>query len=328
MSKIDEVLRFVKGAVAKKNFEPALTHFRIENGTIRSSNGIISLSSPIDLDIECTPDAGQFVKAISNSGDDMVLTMLPSGRLSIRSEKFKAFVNCHNDENVPHPLPEGDIIEFEPSMLITAIQELMPFVGDDASRSWTNGIHFNGQFAYATNNVTMAQYWLKGINVVIPFTIPRVALTELLRIKLLPISIQADANSATFHFEDSRWIRTNLLEGDWPLKTFETILSSPSDCKPLPDDFFDGLASIKDFTNNMNCVFIKGSTLQTNLEKNIGASFELSERIVGENIVCFAHPILNELKNLSNLSIDLSTYPKPCLFYAGLMRGAIMGVRI
>ena len=52
-------LKFVQGAVSSKDFIPALTHFRIENGTVRSFNGLLALCSPIALDIDCTPKASR-----------------------------------------------------------------------------------------------------------------------------------------------------------------------------------------------------------------------------------------------------------------------------
>ena len=42
-----KALKFVQGAVSKKDLVPALTHFRIENGTVRSYNGMLALCTPI-----------------------------------------------------------------------------------------------------------------------------------------------------------------------------------------------------------------------------------------------------------------------------------------
>ena len=64
-----EVLKFVKGAVGKKDYVPALTHFQIADGRITGFNGKISLSSPIALDLECCPKAIPFVKAIEACTD-------------------------------------------------------------------------------------------------------------------------------------------------------------------------------------------------------------------------------------------------------------------
>lgn len=57
-------LKFVQGAVAKKDFAPSLTHFRIKNREVRGFNGTLGISSPINIDLDICPKAAQFIKAI------------------------------------------------------------------------------------------------------------------------------------------------------------------------------------------------------------------------------------------------------------------------
>ena len=87
-------LKFVQGAVAKKDFVPALNHFRIEGGRVKGYNGMIALCGPIDLDLSITPKALEFTKAIQACTDTISLHITPAGRLSIKSGRFKAFVDC------------------------------------------------------------------------------------------------------------------------------------------------------------------------------------------------------------------------------------------
>lgn len=68
-------LKFCQGSIAKKDFLPALTHFRIEKGTVRGFNGMIALSSPINCDIDCTPEAIPLIKAIQNCKEAITLYM-------------------------------------------------------------------------------------------------------------------------------------------------------------------------------------------------------------------------------------------------------------
>lgn len=84
-------LKFVQGAVAKKDLLPAMTHFAIEGGHVRSYNGTLALSSPIPFDIDCKPKAGPLVQAIANCNDTVTLSMTPAGKLRIQSGKFWAF---------------------------------------------------------------------------------------------------------------------------------------------------------------------------------------------------------------------------------------------
>ena len=84
-------LKFVQGAVAKKDFVPAMTHFRIGD-TVRSFNGNMAICSPIALDLECTPKAETLVRAISNCQEEVVLSMTAKGRLKVHSGSFNAYI--------------------------------------------------------------------------------------------------------------------------------------------------------------------------------------------------------------------------------------------
>ena len=42
-----ESLKFVKGAVSRKDHVPALTHFQIKNGFVKGHNGTLTLCAPM-----------------------------------------------------------------------------------------------------------------------------------------------------------------------------------------------------------------------------------------------------------------------------------------
>ena len=208
-----DALRFVQGAVAKKDFVPALTHFRVDRGTIRGYNGMLGLCCPIDLDLNVSPRAVPFIKAIQTCQDTIQLHVTPAGKLSVKSGKFKALVDCIQ-EDFPEVEPEGTSIELNGGLL-AALKLLAPMIADDASRPWARGILFRGQSAFATNNIIIAEYWL-GYHFPVEINIPRAAVVELLRIKEEPISMQIAENSATFHFSGNRWLRTQTHTTQWP----------------------------------------------------------------------------------------------------------------
>ena len=142
-------LKFVQGAVAKKEFIPAMTHFAIKNGRVRAYNGTLALCSPSPFDIDCKPKAIQLVQAISKCEDVVNLSMTPAGRLRIESGKFRAFVDCVDQETV-HVMPQGQILPINGEELLKAFSTLSPFIGNDASRPWTNGILLRGCLLYTS----------------------------------------------------------------------------------------------------------------------------------------------------------------------------------
>lgn len=313
-------LKFVQGSVAKKDFVPSLSHFRIENGTVRGYNGMLALCSPIPFDITCTPKAEPLVKAISNCAETVQLTMTAAGRLSIRSGKFKAFVDCVEGET-PHVQPEGGHVVIDGATLLQSFKTVAPFIGDDASRPWSNGVLLLGQSAFATNNITLVEYWT-GITVPRPLNIPRAAVREMLRINEAPESVQLTGVSITFHYSGGRWLRTQLFETQWP--DLSKVLNKESNPQPVDARLFEALANLKPFTDKMGRILFRGAgKIATHDDETEGAGYELEG---------FDHTGVYQIDMLGLLegnvkTIDWSLYPAPCMFFGDKLRGAIVGMR-
>lgn len=312
-------LKFVQGSVAKKDYLPALTHFCIENGTVRGYNGTLALCAPIPFDINCKPKATAMVQAIKNCSETITLSMTPAGRLSIKSGSFKAFVDCIEGET-HHVEPEGDRVEIDGASLLAGMKALQPFIGDDASRPWANGVLLKGQSAFATNNVIVVEYWT-GATFPITVNLPRAAIKEILRIDEAPEWAQATDTSFTLHYSNKRWIRTQLLPTEWPDLT--RILDVPSKQLPINPQLFVGLEGIKGFADKLGRVTFHNSAVCTSLVEGEGASFEVN----GLNYDgSYNVEMLASLADVAH-TIDFSSYPKPCIFHGDRLRGAIIGMR-
>lgn len=320
-------LKFVQGAVAKKDFVPEMKHFAIEKGVVRSFNGVVALSSPIPFDIDCNPRADQLVKAISHCKETASLSMTATGRLRIVSGAFRAFVECVDGE-MPHVEPEGDFVHVNGNEVQEAFAALEPFIGNDASRPWTNGVLLRGQSAYATNNVMLAQYWM-GSPFPADVNIPKAAIAEVLRINEVCIGLQVTKTSLTFHFADKRWVRTALLSTEWP--NLSPILDKPANLQPVNSSLFDALESLKPFADKLGRVFIYGNKAYTHVDakgmpsSEDGAAYDI-EGVQFAGI--YRIEMLERLAELGEgLEADMSFYPEPCLFRNKRLRGAIIGMR-
>jgi len=315
-------LKFVQGAVAKKDLLPAMTHFRIEDGHVRSFNGQMAISSPIAFDINCTPKADQLVKAIAQCSDEIVLSMTAGNRLRIQSGRFRAFIETIEGETV-HPLPEGDEVHFDGEALLDACKTLKPFIGNDASRPWANGMLLQGYSAYATNNASLAEYWL-GTPFPCQINIPRSCINEMLRVDEAPTHAQLHERSITFHYVDGRWIRSQLLDGEWPFEKIADILKVPCEPKPIPTELFEGIETLQKMADGTSRIYMKDGLLRTHLEEFTGAVFEV-DGLDFEG--CYNLAIFGLLNGVAT-NADFSAYPNPCLFFGEKVRGAIIGMRM
>ena len=312
-------LRFVQGAVARKDFVPALTHFQIRGGRITGFNGVISLSSPIPLELDIRPKAAQLIKAIQTCQETIQLHVTPGGKLAVKSGKFKVMVDCTTEE-FPGVAPDGVPVEF-PTGLLAVFKKLYPFIADDASRPWARGILLRGSSAFATNNIVLVEHWLGG-QVPTPINVPRVAVVELLRIGEEPESILVAENSVTFNFEGGRWLRTQTLSAEWP--DLSRILDGQANLQPFPSELVEAVETIKPFSDALQAIFFTEAGVATTKTIDEDGAFVAFE---GLPAGCFNAEMLIEVGGLAT-SIDFSAYPKPCLFQGAGVRGALVGMRL
>jgi hypothetical protein len=323
-------LKFVKGAVAKKDLLPAITHFAIENGFVRAFNGSLAMCAPIAFNIDCKPKAVQLVNAIEQCGDAQIqLSMTEKGRLRVHGGSFKAFVDCITEET-PHVLPEGVEVRLDMvqsggttlgNALLKALHAVEPFISNDASRPWSNGVLLRDHSVYATNNVIAVQYWT---SIPLPFSvnIPSTCVAEMLRINEPPIYAQVAEQSITFHYADTRWIRTALLATTWP--DVDRILGKESVNTPVDKELFVGLEKLKKFTDKLGRIYIKDGVMSTSEEEDQGARFNIPDSMwTGVYNV----DMLLLLKDIAEKA-DFNHYPNPSTFEGGMLRGAIVGMRL
>jgi hypothetical protein len=315
-------LKLVQGAVAKKDYVPALTHFHIEDGRIYGFNGVMAISAPIDLAVTATPKAVPFVKAIESlpEGNAVVLNLTTAGKLSIKAGNFRAYVDCHDDSRgLVKVDPTGDNVPL-PKGILPVLSKLAPFMGVDASRPWAMGIQLAGRSAYATNNIVLIEHWLP-LHFPQPFVLPAEAIKEMIRIKKEPVSIQITTNAVAFHYDTGAWIRTQLIEGSWP--DLSRILDKPAPAGPFPVGFFDGMKRLAPFVDEVGRLYLKDGCMATHMAEGEGAVIELPG---------FAGVGCHQLEQMAKLSgvatsIDFGAYPSVCLFFGDMLRGAIVGMR-
>lgn len=314
-----DALKFVKGSVAKKDFVPELTHFFIRGGRITGYNGTMAVSTPIPFDVDCCPKAEPFVRAVEQCDEVTKLSLTPTGKLSVRAGKFKAFVECLSE---PYTLPitmEGVKVALEDSF-VPMLKILAPFIADDASRAWAKGIMFRDRVAMATTNPAFIQYWT-GIDAP-PFNLPEMAVKELLRIGDSPEYMRVGPSSITFHYGQSqRWLWTTLYTDEWP--SVERVLDQPeTPMLQVKQEHLDALQKLRPFLDPAQRIYVKPQGLGTLADFEDGASVELPMECEG----IFNYSQLKLVLEVAE-KVGLSAYPNPAPFFGPGFRGVLAGMR-
>ncbi len=311
-------LKFVQGAVAKKDFVPVLAHFRIADGKVKGYNGQLGLCSPINLDLTATPKAVPFVRAIQACQDAISIHMTDTGRMAIKSGRFKAFIDCIS-EPYPEIEPEGEEVILG-GKLLDAIKTVSPFIAEDASRPWARGILFRGQSAYATNNVVIVEKWL-GFDFPVEVNVPKSAIVELLRIGEEPERLQVTDTSITFHFSGGRWLRTQTYDLNWP--NISKVLDRPASPVDCPDGLFEAITDLTHFVGENGAItFSEDGSIATSSVEGQGASVSVSP------FGAVGIYNLEQMKLLTGVVKQLDFTSSPAMFFGDGLRGAIVGMRV
>lgn len=309
-------LKFVQGAISKKDLIPAQTHFLIDNGKIRSFNGNIALCSPIPIDINCQPKAAPLIKMISECKEIPQLKMTEAGRLSVKSGKLRVLIDCFS-EIMPYIVPSGTLYEVDGDLVLKALKKLQPVVTTNTKHAWANGVLFSNGSAFATNNVILVQYWTNSVFAK-PVNIPLACVDEVVRINEKPLRVQISDISITFHYENGRWLYSNLIADKWP--DVMRILEADSVPIEMPTDIFTAIKSLKSFAKE-DRVFFNTGAITTG---DSGATYEMGESFDFSG--AYGASMFLLLQDMAK-TIDLTRYPQPALFFGENIRGAISGMK-
>lgn len=310
-----QALKFVAGAVAKSDYLPALQHVAIGGGFVVSFNGTVALCAPVTLDLAACPRADIFAKAIAACTEPAQLHLTEQG-LTVQSGALRVTVPCTHD-TFPRVFPEGFAFPLG-GPLLPAFKALLPFVSTDTTKQWSNGILLRGSAAYATNNAILVEYWLGGTHFQVELNIPLAAVRALVHTNEEPARLQLTEKSATFHFADGRWMRTQLHPTTWPQSL--TSLLSHTAATPLPEGFFAALAQLAGFAEDGDA-HLSAEGIGTSTDSKLGAHVALAGLTPGPR---FSVQQLSKLAELAT-AIDFADYPQPCRFIGGNARGVILG---
>lgn len=308
---MQDALKFVSGAIGKDDRK----YLRIRSGTVQAYNGLYSLHSPIELDVDCNPDGNKLIKSIGKETVSCNLTK--KGRLSVKSGQLRAYIECV--DFTPANAPEGVYKEIDGKQLLKAFRCLQPLINTEATHVWSTGLITYDQFAYATNNTVAARYDL-GFKF-ITANIPQSVIAQILKLKEIPIAVQATANSVTFHFEKSRWLKTALITTKPP--NLDATIDLPSHQQQINKEIYIGIKAIQNHLDEFERVIFKENTIRTHLSNEKGAIYQIPNlNIEG---VWQAKALLS-IESMAQ-TIDLTQYPKPCVFEGENIKGVIVGLR-
>lgn len=318
-----EALNRVRGAVAKKDLVPVLTHFHIYDGRIQGSNGSLSIDTncPGVEQLNITVPAVQFLKAVDACDGEPSLKITPKGKLSVTRGKFRVLLPLAKHEDFPRSEKQGKSIAMNDLGILEPLKTLQAYIGEDASRPWCCGVLISGEDAYATNNMVLIRTKSNWGALETSINLPGYAVNELLRLKQEPIAIYQQDNCMTFEYSDGTWLKTQLFESTWP----DVVGRIPDTIAGFTeiDELGAAVEKILPFCPDPNF-----PEIQIGPEGVLTADGDMSAEISGIELPkgkFRAEPLLSMLQIAT--SIEFEAYPRPCPFKGDKVEGVIVGVQ-
>lgn len=318
-----EELKFVEGAVADKDVIPVLTHFCIHDGCIQGADTRIAIETPCpDLaGFSFTVPADKFIRAVLACDGAPSISMLESGKVSVKQGRFKALLPTLDASTFPRrELPQR--IGNAPSDLLAVFKLLQPFISQDASRAWSLGVWIHGGYAYATNNVALVRTPLTSD--LTPVNIPAYFVNEIVRIGKAPTTLYQNVDAIAVSYTDGSWVCGSTYRDSWPDVTARFDGIADTDLTTLPDGLSKVIARLLPF-----CPDPKYPTLRFTADgiSTLDGTHSAEMGFDGLPNTAFRAEVLQLVVGVAD-KWDLTKYPAPIPFVGKAIEGIFVGVKV
>ena len=310
-------LKFI--AVAQKKAGAPNQQFGIISGNwAAASNGILTVATKVEEDLNACPHTLQLIDALSKVGEELSITQLSPNALTVVSGAFKALIPCADFNELSITGPDENIAVID-DRIKTAFEAVMGLATDGAQHAHLAGVLLQAGSAVATNGAALLEYW-HGIDLPPGLLIPKASAVAIAKADKTLTGFGFSSSSATFWFEDGSFIKTQLFAERYP--NYQTVF----DCEsvnpwPLPDEFYKAVRAIESFSRN-GIVFFENGFLSSNERETEASTYKIEG--LPEGMGFNAKLLLTVEHGFKNVHFDAEKN-KACFFGENL-RGVLMGI--
>lgn len=250
--------------------KPYETHVLLKDNWATMYNGIIAGGERITENLNICPQSDLLIQALSKCGQTIAYTQLDTGRLSIKSDKFRAIIPCLPLDEMPIQYPDEQIAVVDDRLKV-AISAVSPLSKEGDDSIVTASILINRGSVLATDRQVMIEYW-HGIDLPPYLALPKAIIDPLTRNVKKLSGFGLSSSSCTFHFEDKSWLRSQFFAEKWPdIRPILDISCSPD---PLPEGFYEAVKALEPFSDD-GYVYFDTNVMRSHRHADAGASYEV-----------------------------------------------------
>jgi hypothetical protein len=316
-------LKFVEPA-SKDIGQINQTHCMLSGNWVAAFDGLLMMAAKIDTDITAFPNTRRLVATLSKCDEAVQITQLDNNRLGIKSGKFSAFVPCIEPGLLAFTPPDAPQWQWNDGVT-AALSTVGIIAKENAPRMVQASILLRENSAAATDGVMAFEYWHGTPMPTV--VLPKVFVSELIKIGKKPVQCGASQSTFTVYFEDESFIRTQLYTDPYP--NIDKVLGVAASPYPIPAELWSALEKLDAMKSDKHRIYFnaKGSKLQTDIDDNIGASYD------------FEHPMPDGVMFNIDLLRRFAPFAKTAdwvcgddgkmsAFYGDQFRGVLMSMRV
>lgn len=315
-----EALKFVALAQQKEG-TPYQTHCIINGGRIGAFNGTFATGHLIEDDLSACPHTIKLLDALGKCGANLAITQLDSGRLSIKSDRFKALVPCVPFDSLGFIEPDAPIAPIDDRLKL-GFDMVSPLLNETAPKAMFAAALLQANSIVGTNGSMLIEYW-HGIDLPPGLLIPKAAMTAVCKTNKKLCRFGYSPNSVTFFFEDNSFIKSQLFSEDYP--DYETIFPESVNPWPLPEGFFEGIEKLSSLSEDKTVYFLNGGLAVKDSQKTESGSFEVQG--LQDGLAFNMEYLLIAKTVFKKVDFDAAPGTSKAVFFGENVRGALAGIR-
>jgi len=319
-----KAIKFVSAAQAK-NGTVAETYCHLAQGWAAASNGVLTIATPIEEDLNACPQSATFVNALGRVETDLSITQISAGFLSVASGDFRGVIPCAPADQVPISPPDDPVAVID-DRIKAGFEAVLKIPNDASPKPEYAGVLLQGGSIVATNGAVIFEYW-HGIDLPPNLLLPKAALQAVIKSGKVLTNLGFSQTSVTFWFEDNSFIKTQTFNAQYP--AYKNVIEcNYGDMWPVPETFFKAVEAVANFSENASVYFKNGQVVSNPNDET--PSFYRIDGLpegVGFNGAYIAMIAKQATRLFFTEEDDTGTNEIPRLFFVGEnLRGVIAGL--
>lgn len=244
-----ESLTKVRKALSRSDITARLTQYLVKDGTITAGDGRYVACAPIDCDQNFLVPGREFERLIDRlpSVEEIIID---ERSITLKSKRMRGTIDTLPIIEQQYPAP-GQVWNEVPPRLLDALATVRPFISDNALHQYALCACIGRDSIIATNNVSLVQVdcpMVDGSGHLLPIW----AIDYLLARKDADLDgFQLYPGYAAFRFDDGSWMRTQLINEEFPMVAGQLFERYEKPTWELTDEWRSAFKLVEELTENM-----------------------------------------------------------------------------